>query len=89
MSSIEKLLEGKDIEGHFEKRKRLSKVHVRLPKFKIESTFGLNDVLKKAGMVEMFNKHTADFTGIAKRTKGNLYVSEVDLTKTNKNIKII
>ena len=89
LSSLEKFLETTDIQSHFEKKKRLVKVHVRLPKFKIESTFGLNDVLKKAGMVEMFNKHTADFTGISKRTKGNLYVSEVGLTKTNKNFKII
>ena len=77
MSSIEKLLEGKDIEGHFEKRKRLSKVHVRFPKFKIESTLLLNEVLKGIGMTEMYKKPTADFSGIA-NTKRNLYVSEVN-----------
>ena len=77
LSSIEKLLEGKDIEGHFEKRKRLSKVHVRLPKFKIESTLLLNDVLKGVGMTEMYKKPTADFSGIT-NSKGNLYVSEVN-----------
>ena len=80
LSSVEKLLEGNDIQGQFEKKKRLSKVHVRLPKFKIESTLLLNDVLKRVGMTEMYKKPTADFTGIAKRTnnKGNLYVSEVN-----------
>ena len=80
LSSIEKLLEGDDIQGHFEKKKRLNKVHVQLPKFKIESTLLLNDVLKGVGMTEMYKKPTADFTGIAKRTniKGNLYVSQVN-----------
>merc|ERR1711974_202356 len=79
LSSVEKLLEGNDIQEHFEKKKRLNKVHVRLPKFKIESTLLLNDVLKGVGMTEMYKKPTADFTDIAKRTniKGNLYVSQV------------
>ena len=80
LSFIEKLLEGNDIEGHFEKKKRLSKVHVRLPKFKMESTHLLNDIMKAIGMTEMYKKPTADFSGIAKKgnIKRNLYVSEVN-----------
>ena len=83
LSSVEKLLEGNDIEEHFEKKKRLNKVHVRLPKFKIESSLLLNDVLKGVGMTEMYKKPSADFSGIAKRSnvKGNLYVSEVEHQK--------
>ena len=80
LSSVERLLEGNYIEGQFEKKKRLSKVHVRLPKFKIESTLLLNDVLKEVGMTEMYKKSKANFTCIAKRTniKRNLYVSQVN-----------
>ena len=55
----------------------MSKVHVRFPKFKIESTLLLNEVLKGIGMTEMYKKPTADFSGIA-NTKRNLYVSEVN-----------
>jgi serine protease inhibitor len=40
------------------------KVTVTLPKFKLESSFGLNDELKKLGMKRAFGDG-ADFTGIA------------------------
>lgn len=39
-------------------------VHVTLPKFKIESQFGLNDPLVKMGMRDAFDAGRADFSGM-------------------------
>ena len=73
---VEKRLEQANIEQDFEKNKRRIKVHVNLPKFKIESEHELNDVLKSMGMTDMYEPGKADFTGMI---DGKISVSEVKL----------
>lgn len=50
-----------------------------LPKFKMETTFQLNDVLIKLGMQNAFSDQCADFTGMVKKEgmRDNLYISTV------------
>ena len=50
------------------------KVRLQLPKFEVDFSETLNEVLKDLGMTEAFNSLTADFTGI--RKQGNLFISE-------------
>jgi serpin B len=40
-------------------------VNVSVPKFKLEETTDLKDILKKLGMTSMFNHEEADFSGIS------------------------
>ena len=46
-----------------------SKVHLCLPKFELTFNSGLNDVLKKLGMITPFIKLSADFPGLKKELK--------------------
>ena len=59
----------------------VEKVIVTIPKFKMESQVGLNDLLQTMGMKQAFNGKIADFSGIAPREEmqhnGNLYISAV------------
>ena len=48
---------------------------VSLPKFKLESTFKLNDCLKELGMPDVFDMGRADLSGIS--ASEQLYVSHV------------
>ena len=50
-------------------------VDVSLPKFKLESTFKLNDCLKELGMPDVFDADRADLSGMS--TSEQLYVSHV------------
>ncbi|CAF4266539.1 unnamed protein product, partial [Rotaria sordida] len=43
---------------------RTEKLHLYLPKFKMEAVFQLNGVLIQLGMVNVFNDTEADFRGI-------------------------
>ena len=50
-------MENTDVEGEFKKRKQaLNEVHVTLPKFKIESSYDLPEVLRDLGMEKMFDR---------------------------------
>jgi serine protease inhibitor len=51
-----------------------------LPKFKMEATFNLNDVLIKLGMQDAFSDSKADFTGIVSKEDdaAGLYISKVN-----------
>lgn len=51
------------------------KIEVNIPRFKFETKFTLNDVLKEMGMVDAFDPLVADFSGMD-GTK-NLYISSV------------
>ncbi|BFZ05359.1 hypothetical protein BsWGS_08398 [Bradybaena similaris] len=55
----------------------LSAVRVRLsvPKFKIETTLGLNSALQELGIVKAFDPNNANFQGIS--AAGNVYISDV------------
>jgi serpin B len=50
-------------------------VTVALPRFKTESAFRLDDILKALGMVDAFSEIAADFTGIT--AKPELFISAV------------
>jgi serine protease inhibitor len=51
-----------------------------LPKFKMEATFLLNDVLQQLGMKDAFDGGKADFTGIVSKQvdSAGLYISKVN-----------
>ena len=76
LEDLEKSLEETDIQSHFEENKRPIKVHVNLPRFKIESEHKLNDILKKMGMTDMYNPRKADFRGMIPKA---IYVDKVIL----------
>jgi serpin B len=54
---------------------RSREVDTYLPKFKLETSFGLKPTLEAMGMKRAFSPREADFTGI--NAKGNLYISAV------------
>jgi len=58
---------------------RTEELLLYLPKFKMEATFQLNDVLKQLGMVDAFSGTKANFTGIVSKQVDNagLYISKV------------
>ena len=73
-------MEDTDVEAEFEKNKRASyDVHVHLPKFKIESSHDLPEVLMGLGLKEMFDGHRADFRNMVhpSRVQGVLHVDSV------------
>jgi serpin B len=53
-----------------------------LPKFKMESSFELNDVLIELGMKNAFYDGMADFSGIVKKedARNGLYISKVNIS---------
>ena len=77
LEDLEKSLEEVDIQSHFEKNKRRTKVRVNLPRFKIESKPELNGILKRMGMTDMYSPGKADFTAMLE--SGNIRVSQVML----------
>ena len=74
LSSMEKKLTANDLRsiGSF---LRPTNVDVSLPKFKLESTFKLNDCLIELGMPDLFHMNLADLSGMSKTEQ--LYVSHV------------
>ena len=56
----------------------LNDLTVEMPKFQVEYSANLNDVLNNLGMGVAFDPAKADFSGIASTVLGNLYVSYVD-----------
>ena len=76
-------MEETDVEVEFKKRKRALlpsyEVHVALPKFKIESSHDLPEVLRDLGMEKMFDRQRADFTDMVdpSRVQGVLHVDSV------------
>ena len=61
---MEEGLEGSDFERKIEENKQKTKVHLEIPKFKIESKIPLKDVLKRLGMKNMFGEN-ADLKGLS------------------------
>lgn len=54
---------------------RSAKMHVAIPKFKLEADIKLKDLLIEMGMSDVFDGKTADFSGMS--GKKDLYVSNV------------
>lgn len=50
---------------------------VSMPKFTFEYEIQLNEVLKSLGMPAAFDSGAADFTGMARSSRGNIYIDEV------------
>ena len=73
MQALEGKLKGFDVFSKIEKEKDLTKVHLEIPRFKIESAIQLNTILKEHGMTDMFDDTAADFGGISDE---NLVVSD-------------
>ncbi|XP_051168915.1 antichymotrypsin-2-like [Leptopilina boulardi] len=72
LEQVEKSLETMNLKTLRQKR-YLSKVDLYLPKFRVENTIDLNEVLQEMGMKEMFSPF-ANFSGIS---EGNLQVSKI------------
>jgi serpin B len=73
ISTLEKSLTGENLTKWLDAiRKR--EVIVSMPKFKMTSKFGLNDVLRSMGMIDAFSD-SADFTGMTRRR--DLFISAV------------
>ena len=64
LKMVEEKLNHQNIQEMFEKQKYKTKVRVKLPKFRIEQTIPLNGPLMSMGMKDMFDKYTANFSGI-------------------------
>ena len=64
MQELEEGLEGSDFERKIEETKQKTKVHLEIPKFKIESKIPLKDVLKRLGMENMFDEN-ANLKGLS------------------------
>lgn len=74
ISKLEKKLAGVDLSKiltHLPEQE----VEVSIPKFKLEETTDLNDILTELGMKDMFIPHEADFSAIS--GKRDLFVSSV------------
>ncbi|CAF4733636.1 unnamed protein product [Rotaria sp. Silwood1] len=58
---------------------RTELLHLYLPKFRMESTFQLNDILQQVGIKDAFIDYKANFSGIAseEHNRDNLYISKV------------
>ncbi len=54
------------------------RVHLHVPKFKVEYKVKLNDALKAQGMEVAFDKSRSDFSNLGISPQGNLYISNVD-----------
>ncbi len=74
LAALEKTLSSENLAawtGRLEERN----VNVRMPKFKLETSYQLTGTLPKLGMVRAFDSSRADFSGIG--TSRDLYVSDV------------
>lgn len=52
-------------------------VYTTIPKFETEYSLEMSKVLQKMGMVDAFDRDTANFTGLGTSTDGNIYIDFV------------
>merc|ERR1712059_13450 len=71
---MEENLNFENLESQFRSRQNSDEVILKMPKFKVEKTIPLTELLTNLGMSGMFGGHS-DFSGID--GSNNLYVSEV------------
>lgn len=74
LAALDQGLSAKQVNGWM-KQLELQQVEVFLPKFKLDSSFELQDVLSTMGMPIAFEQSQADFTGI--EASGEIYLSAV------------
>lgn len=74
LANLEKKLTNENLRLWTDKMDR-RQVEVYLPKFKMDSKFDLNDVLSSMGMIDAFDSHKADFSGMTSQDR--LYISDV------------
>ncbi|XP_074211356.1 serpin B3-like [Camelus bactrianus] len=70
----DKLTAEKLLEWTSSQNMRTSQVDLHLPRFKVEETYDLKDMLRALGVVDAFNSQKADFSGMTR--KNNLVVSK-------------
>ncbi|EPY82738.1 hypothetical protein CB1_000632080 [Camelus ferus] len=70
----DKLTAEKLLEWTSSQNMRTSQVDLHLPRFKVEETYDLKDMLRALGVVDSFNSQKADFSGMTR--KNNLVVSK-------------
>lgn len=75
-SSYVKNLSGEKLENLLSNKEETT-VYAAIPKFNYDYSAKLNEVLKEMGMTTAFDPYMADFSGIGRSTKGNIYISEV------------
>ncbi|KAI5632538.1 serpin (serine protease inhibitor) domain-containing protein [Phthorimaea operculella] len=71
---LQKLADGEDLMAELKKMQR-EEVQVSLPKFKIETTINLNDLLPKIGIKSIFSKNNSGLSNMLSPAKP-LYVSK-------------
>ncbi len=54
-----------------------TEVTVAIPSFESEYTIEMSSILTSMGMTDAFSSEAADFTGLARSEKGNIYISRV------------
>lgn len=54
------------------------RIYLEVPRFEIDYTILLNEVLKKMGMELAFDPYHADFSNLGSAPEGNLYISRVN-----------
>ena len=52
-------------------------LHTSMPKFKVDYSVEMSEILKKMGMVDAFDSARADLSLVGSSTEGNLYISRV------------
>lgn len=75
-SSYVKKLSGEKLENLLSNKEDTT-VYAAIPKFSYDYSVKLNEILKEMGMTKAFDPYMADFSGIGRSTKGNIYISEV------------
>ena len=70
----EKLSTAVDLHSTFRDSAKRKVVQVVMPKFKLEESIPMNQILKRVGMTDMFDVQKADFSGISHE---QLWVSSV------------
>ena len=75
LQALEQTLTASNAEQWMSQLRRVPKVILTLPKFKMTQQFGLSGTLAAMGMPSAFDRHAADFTGMAE--KRELYISAV------------
>ena len=74
LAVVEEKLSTVDLQSTFKDFSKIKVVQVVMPKFKLEESIPMNQILKGMGMTDMFDVQQADFSGISDE---QLWVSSV------------